>query len=1099
MNTARSPKKTMASWVADLEQGTTARRPEDAGRFGATARVSPAKSKTHPPRRPPPFHTFPDPAPQPVPPRLGGNKSPGKRPRGGDGDAEDATVETRHAGPSKPASSRSAEPKNTETLDDLGAAASRADARLTDARAASSLWDRVSTAVESCSVALDDAAAATESDAHPDPAAGTPGFGRTSNAAYGAGAGGGSRSNVSNATRKKRVTRAAAKIRAARGELRGLRSAFDELRDFATATQAALFRARRVETAAATQLRSTAGYAEETTARLKQTSQAHKQAQMTAKQLGEALDAANAHIADLSGRLRSAEAEASEVRAARAVRAKAATALERADKAESANVRHKEAVAKLTADNMVFLMRLKESETELRDARAEADSMREELEESRGAWFDKARRDVERVVQNAMRRAERADAALETEIAAGDERARKWAEENARLRAVAAQNESLAETTARAAAALDEAAEAGRLNDLALRDSRRREVDALTAQKAATAAMTAAREEMGVLKQRMALMAAALEDQKRVSQGLVEKAKTSVAALATQQQINAGVMRLKNDAEWRMLEMRAAFERAGLEAPPEVDAESGGGDDVPKPSTPRLAGRPGPAERNGGVNHSALSPLPAPNDFGLGTPMPISPETLARATEQAMRAAGVPERAPVAESVEAALSEYAREFAFGAPRRKVSEPEAVSQPGRSPAKRSPAKASGPAAARAASPPARRARAGLSTTAAPLVANSRHGNVYGATAAAASLSAFSPLQTAQTARTRQTRDAETGENRSPSSRAKTRTTFGSGARSPAGSPRRVPSASPAKSDASGPAWGASPAKEGKSREDRAAADAVADARRASAEWSRAQARSYSARKELRNDAGDAAPYAPLPSAPPSRAGGEHGSFRSSMAAAASDARRRVDMDPTDPIPVALPAEEASERSGGDDDDAGGDDVVPEEVFLRAASRGAGDGGFKDGWIGGRPVVESESDPRSAGGMTRVASGASAATVSDGDDGDDEAPEKKKKRTTPSAKRRGDAQKIDRGSPPSSSAEAEFDFGVVAEHEAAMARLLGPSRTVGGVADYGATARVSPRRRTGTRAANDDADDDAVDDAVDARAGGVSFSNALPRIR
>ena len=206
-----------------------------------------------------------------------------------------------------------------------------------------------------------------------------------------------------------------------------------------------------------------------------------------------------------------------------------------------------------------------------------------------------------------------------------------------------------------------------------------------------------------------------------------------------------------------------------------------------------------------------------------------------------------------------------------------------------------------------------------------------------------------------------------------------------------------------------------------------------------------------------------------------------------------------MDPTDPIPVALPAEEASERSGGDDDDAGGDDVVPEEVFLRAASRGAGDGGFKDGWIGGRPVVESESDPRSAGGMTRVASGASAATVSDGDDGDDEAPEKKKKRTTPSAKRRGDAQKIDRGSPPSSSAEAEFDFGVVAEHEAAMARLLGPSRTVGGVADYGATARVSPRRRTGTRAANDDADDDAVDDAVDARAGGVSFSNALPRIR
>jgi hypothetical protein len=250
-------------------------------------------------------------------------------------------------------------------------AVSRADARLTDTRAASSLWDRVETAVESCSVALDDAAAATESDARPDPAAGTPGFGRTSNAAYGAG----SAANVSNATRKKRVTRAASKIRMARNELRGLQSAFDELRDFATATQAALFRARRTEN----DLRSTAGYAEETTARLKRTSQAHKQAQMTAKQLGEALDAANAHIADLSAKLRSAEAQASEVFEARAIRERALTALERVDKAESANVRHKEAVAKLTADNMVFLMRLKESETELRDARAEADSMRLEL------------------------------------------------------------------------------------------------------------------------------------------------------------------------------------------------------------------------------------------------------------------------------------------------------------------------------------------------------------------------------------------------------------------------------------------------------------------------------------------------------------------------------------------------------------------------------------------------------------------------------------------------------------------------------------------------------------------------------------------------
>ena len=48
------------------------------------------------------------------------------------------------------------------------------------------------------------------------------------------------------------------------------------------------------------------------------------------------------------------------------------------------------------------------------------------------------------------------------------------------------------------------------------------------------------RNRMGVSSARAA-MAAALEDQKRVSEGLVEKAKTSVKALATQQQINKQV------------------------------------------------------------------------------------------------------------------------------------------------------------------------------------------------------------------------------------------------------------------------------------------------------------------------------------------------------------------------------------------------------------------------------------------------------------------------------------------------------------------------------------------------------------------------------
>ena len=57
----------------------------------------------------------------------------------------------------------------------------------------------------------------------------------------------------------------------------------------------------------------------------------------------------------------------------------------------------------------------------------------------------------------------------------------------------------------------------------------------------------------------------------------------SVAALATQQTINAGVMQKKNDMEWRVLEMQAAFEKAGLAV-----------------ETPRRAGRPRDATKTRG-------------------------------------------------------------------------------------------------------------------------------------------------------------------------------------------------------------------------------------------------------------------------------------------------------------------------------------------------------------------------------------------------------------------------------------------------------------------------------------------------------------------
>jgi hypothetical protein len=198
---------------------------------------------------------------------------------------------------------------------------------------------------------------------------------------------------------------------------------------------------------------------------------------------------------------------------------------------------------------------------------------------------------------------------------------------------------------------------------------------------------------------------------------------------------------------------------------------------------------------------------------------------------------------------------------------------------------------------------------------------------------------------------------------------------------------------------------------------------------------------------------------------------------------------------DPVPVALP-----------DDDAGGDAVVPEEVFLRAAERGTHgaknarakeivvdeNAALEDGWIGGRPAVSSRTNADEAGGMTRVASRASAATVSDSDD-DDDAPENKKRRAAGSETAPREMDSRLPGSSEASDSAPEFDFGIAAEHEAAMTRLLGGQ---GYGQDYGATRRVSPRRRT---EAVRDSYEEEEDAEVDAKAGAVSFSNALPRIR
>ena len=1035
----RSARTTTAAWLADLEEG-----------------AAPTHVSAPSPRRPPPFAAMPATA---SPDRArSARASPAKRPR--DAAPAHAAVApgiaaasrrrpstARRSVPLARGSSSSRPAENPRGGPAASAAASASDpaTRPSAATAASALWDRVGRATDACVSALDEAAAATATDtADPAHAAGVAGFGgRTSNSAYGAG----HARALSATTRKKHQTRAAARIAEARAALAGLVASFDETRNYTNALHASLARSESAQTGVTEQLRSTAGYAEETTARLRQTAEQHRRAEMTAKQLGEALDAANAHIADLTRDLNSARRDEAAVRAAERANATAADLERRCAKAESSNERHKEAVAKLTADNMVFLMRLKESEEESRAARAEADSMRGELDESRGAWFDKARKDVERVVERAMKRAEQSDAALEAELVAGEQRAEEWGAELAKMRAVLAQNATLARATEEATNALDDAV-------AARRDAERRAFDAANAQKAATAAMASAREDMGVLKLEMAELSRELAEARKANVAMAEKAATSVKALATQQAINASVMRSKNDMEWRVYEMQVAFEKArGGEAPKMPNLEV---------QTPRTAGRPGPADGGDeGVAGAALSPMPP--GFNIPTP----------------ELRGFDEEPPTERSAEAgapfedALEKTKNAAGFEA----LPEPSGASFS--SPEKKKQTTAAAASSPAASSPGRPR---GARRVAQPLIQKSSslaRGGAYG------TANARSPAKDAA-------RLSEPARLSSPGKHFYSPERGGGSRERERERERAGQAQNPAQTR---PAWSASPSK--RDPDARGGSLAVADARRASAEWSRAQAREY------REGVSDAT-RRPRPSPPRAAAEGKGASFRSSMAAAAEKAAEGFDagagFDPDrgagfdlDPDPDLDP-------------DLGLLDPVPDPSRPQTFE-------ISSGWIGGRP---------DASGVHPSVGGRSATASDDDEDGGEAA------RAYPVAfdddeEEDDDDSDLDGAAAAALLAPLAFlaKDDLADEHEAAMTRLLsseghGGPRAVPSYGADGSEPRRSGKRRVTfgnalppshapkgvegeVRRTAADESEASAEASKKKSGGGFTFAQALPRVR
>ncbi|KAL2651025.1 hypothetical protein R1flu_019153 [Riccia fluitans] len=95
--------------------------------------------------------------------------------------------------------------------------------------------------------------------------------------------------------------------------------------------------------------------------------------------------------------------------------------------ASHANVeRYKEVIAKVTADNMVFLMKLKQSEAALTATQSRVQDLQREVEMTRGQWLEEASAEVQGIILDSLRKAEDCESKLRELEAQRDVHVDEW-------------------------------------------------------------------------------------------------------------------------------------------------------------------------------------------------------------------------------------------------------------------------------------------------------------------------------------------------------------------------------------------------------------------------------------------------------------------------------------------------------------------------------------------------------------------------------------------------------------------------------------------------------------------------------------------------
>ncbi|KIZ04864.1 hypothetical protein MNEG_3096 [Monoraphidium neglectum] len=285
---------------------------------------------------------------------------------------------------------------------------------------------------------------------------------------------------------------------------------------------------------------------------------------------------AQSHVSQLAAEcdvLREAAREALE--ASNAAGAALQAAKDEATGERQARQRHEDAIARLTADNLVFLTRAREAEAALGAARSQAADLRAALDEHRGPWFEEVAAGVEERVRAAMARADalQRELAEAREAAAATEQALRG--ERAELEQLLHESRSecgqlasqLSQAGAAEAAAREEAEAAQVLAAAARVAAEERAAELRVAQDT----LRAMREEVNErwARERGALaQLEALEGQAQAAQDeavwLRRQLQEREGELSAQRDVNVQLMAKKEDMEWQLMSAVAALQAAGL-------------------------------------------------------------------------------------------------------------------------------------------------------------------------------------------------------------------------------------------------------------------------------------------------------------------------------------------------------------------------------------------------------------------------------------------------------------------------------------------------------------------------------------------------------